>query len=40
MLERLVESVEAVASQIRVLTDVMDEIRSELQWMARNPDQF
>ena len=35
-IERLIEAVEAVANQIEVLRNVIDEIRDEFQWSVRN----
>ena len=35
-IERLIDAVEAVADQIEVLRNVIDEIRDEFQWAVRN----
>ena len=35
-IERLIDAVEAVAGQIEVLRNVIDEIRDEFQWAVRN----
>lgn len=35
-LKRLIDAVEAVAGQLHVLRQVLDEIREEVQWAIRN----
>ena len=40
VIEKLTEHISALAEEVHVLRDAIDEVRGELQWLTRNADQF